>query len=204
MDVNKNRRICRLDYKNIDLIQSATKGYADISTYMQDLGNLSNNMRAQQKLKLLNHQVILDGLKQLNGLNGALDRKVNLLLKNVENSLEDKKTPFVKIFSVHILAFLSLFLITIVVNPDSFNIGYVIASIGMGCATGVLNLMLLRERKKYAINNLFFLLEDEEIEELEPLHKKLAKQIDDFKKAENSDTEELTSKLKKTIQNTII
>jgi len=63
--------------------------------------------------------------------------------------------------------------------------------------------MLLRERKKYEINNLFFLLEEEEIELLEPLHKKLAKIIDDFKKEQNQDTQKLESTLKVTIQETI-
>jgi hypothetical protein len=73
----------------------------------------------------------------------------------------------------------------------------------MGCATGVLNLMLLRERKKYEINNVFFFLEDENIEKLEPLHKKLAKLIDDFRNEESQDSEKLEAVLKETIQETI-
>ena len=192
-----------MDYSKIDLNASATKGFADISAYMEELGNLSNNMKAQQKFKLLNHQVILKGLMQLKGLNETLDDKVEALLKSVDKSLADKKTPFVKIFSFHILAFLVLMTGTIIVDPDIYSIGYILSSIGMGCATGVLNLMLLRERKKYEINNLFFLLEEENIEELEPLHKKLAKQIDDFKNGEDTDTQKLALSLQETIENTI-
>ena len=192
-----------MDYSKIDLNASATKGFADISAYMEELGNLSNNMKAQQKFKLLNHQVILKGLMQLKGLNETLDDKVEALLKSVDKSLADKKTPFVKIFSFHILAFLVLMTGTIIVDPDIYSIGYILSSIGMGCATGVLNLMLLRERKKYEINNLFFLLEEENIEELEPLHKKLAKQIDDFKNGEDTDTQKLALSLQETIEDTI-
>lgn len=192
-----------MDYTKIDLNASATKGFADISAYMQDLGNLSNNMKAQQKFKLLNHKVILDGLKQLNGLNSTLDKKVDRLLKNVEKSLANKNTPIVKIFSFHILVFIILFVGTVIVDPDIYSIGYAISSIGMGCATGILNLMLLRERKKYEINNVFFLLEDERIEKLEPLHKKLAILIEDFKTVEVQDTEKLEFELKKTIKETI-
>lgn len=192
-----------MDYHNIDLNTSATKGFADISAYMQDLGNLSNNMKAQQKFKLLNHKVILEGLKQLNGLNETLDEKVDILLKNIENSLIDKKTPIIKVFSIHIVAFIILMLGTVVIDPDIYSVGYVISSVGMGCATGILNLMLLRERKKYDINNLFFLLEDEHIEILEPLHKKLAKHISDFKTEESVDTQKLESTLKETIKETI-
>lgn len=192
-----------MDYTKIDLNASAIKGFADISAYMQDLGNLSNNMKAQQKFKLLNHKVILDGLKQLNGLNSKLDTKVEKLLKKVDKSLANKNTPIFKIFSFHILAFIILFVGTIMVDPDIYSIGYAISSVGMGCATGVLNLMLLRERKKYEINNVFFLLEDENIEKFEPLHKNLAIIIDDFKKEEIQDTEKLEFKLKETIQETI-
>ena len=192
-----------MDYSKIDLNASATKGFADISSYMDNLGNLSNNMRAQQKLKLLNHEVILEGLKQLNGLNEDLDEKVDTLLSNVKKSLIDKKLPLYKIFFFHILAFLILCGGTVVLDPDIYSVGYIFSSIAMGCATGVLNVMLLRERKKYEINNLFFLLDDEKIEQLEPLHKKLAKIIDDFKKEKTEDTENLTSELKKTIEETI-
>jgi len=192
-----------MDYSKIDLNASATKGFADISSYMDNLGNLSNNMRAQQKLKLLNHEVILEGLQQLNGLNEDLDEKVDTLLSNVKKSLIDKKLPLYKIFFFHILAFLILCGGTVVLDPDIYSVGYIFSSIAMGCATGVLNVMLLRERKKYEINNLFFLLDDEKIEELEPLHKKLAKIIDDFKKEKTKDTENLTSELKKTIEETI-
>jgi len=192
-----------MDYSKIDLNASATKGFADISSYMDNLGNLSNNMRAQQKLKLLNHEVILEGLQQLNGLNEDLDEKVDTLLSNVKKSLIDKKLPLYKIFFFHILAFLILCGGTVVLDPDIYSVGYIFSSIAMGCATGVLNVMLLRERKKYEINNLFFLLDDEKIEQLEPLHKKLAKIIDDFKKEKTKDTENLTSELKKTIEETI-
>jgi len=192
-----------MDYSKIDLNASATKGFADISSYMDNLGNLSNNMRAQQKLKLLNHEVILEGLQQLNGLNEDLDEKVDTLLSNVKKSLIDKKIPLYKIFFFHILAFLILCGGTVVLDPDIYSVGYIFSSIAMGCATGVLNVMLLRERKKYEINNLFFLLDDEKIEQLEPLHKKLAKIIDDFKKEKTEDTENLTSELKKTIEETI-
>jgi len=192
-----------MDYSKIDLNASATKGFADISSYMDNLGNLSNNMRAQQKLKLLNHEVILEGLQQLNGLNEDLDKKVDTLLSNVKKSLIDKKLPLYKIFFFHILAFLILCGGTVVLDPDIYSVGYIFSSIAMGCATGVLNVMLLRERKKYEINNLFFLLDDEKIEQLEPLHKKLAKIIDDFKKEKTEDTENLTSELKKTIEETI-
>jgi len=192
-----------MDYAKIDLNASATKGFADISAYMQDLGNLSNNMKAQQKFKLLNHKVILDGLKQLNGLNSKLDAKVDKLLKKIEKPLANKNTPIVRIFSIHIFAFIAIFLITVILTPTNFSIGYAISSVVMGCATGVLNLMLIRERKKYKINNVFFLLEDENIEELEPLHKKLAKIIDDFKQEEIQDTQKLVIVLKETIQETI-
>jgi len=192
-----------MDYSKIDLNATATKGFADISAYMEELGNLSNNMKAQQRFKLLNHRVILEGLKQVNGLDKNLDEKVDILLDNVQKSLEEKKTPYLKIFSLHIFAFLVLMAGTVVLEPNILSIGYVLSSIGMGCATGVLNLMLLRERKKYEINNLFFLLEEEEIELLEPLHKKLAKIIDDFKKEQNQDTQKLESTLKVTIQETI-
>ncbi len=192
-----------MDYTKIDLNASATKGFADISTYMQDLGNLSNNMKAQQKFKLLNHKVILDGLRQLNGLNSKLDTKVDTLLEKIDKSLANKNTPIFKIFSIHILAFVVIFVITVMITPTNFSIGYAISSIGMGCATGVLNLMLLRERKKYEINNVFFLLEDENIEELEPLHKKLATLIADFKTDEVQDSVKLESALKETIQETI-
>jgi hypothetical protein len=187
-----------MDYTKIDLNASATKGFADISAYMEELGNLSNNMKAQQKLKLLNHKVILEGLSELKGLNENLDNKVELLLKNIDKALEQKKPPFIKIFSFHILAFIILFVGTVIIDPDIFSIGYLLSSVGMGCATGVLNLMLLRERKKYAVNNLFFLLEEEEIEKLEPLHKKLAKQIEEIQ-----DAQKLESILKETIQETI-
>jgi len=192
-----------MDYSKIDLNATAIKGFADISAYMEELGNLSNNMKAQQRFKLLNHRVILEGLKQVNGLDKNLDEKVDILLDNVQKSLEEKKTPYLKIFSLHIFAFLVLMAGTVVLEPNILSIGYVLSSIGMGCATGVLNLMLLRERKKYEINNLFFLLEEEEIELLEPLHKKLAKIIDDFKKEQNQDTQKLESTLKVTIQETI-
>jgi len=192
-----------MDYTKIDLNASATKGFADISAYMQDLGNLSNNMKAQQKFKLLNHKVILDGLKQLTGLNSKLDIKVDKLLKKIEKLLSNKNTPFLRIFSIHIFAFLLIFVITVMITPTNFSIGYAISSIGMGCATGILNLMLIRERKKYKINNVFVLLEDENIEELEPLHKKLAKIIDDFKHGEIHDSEKLEVVLKEAIQETI-
>jgi len=192
-----------MDYTKIDLNASAKKGFADISAYMDELGNLSNNMKAQQKLKLLNHEVILQGLKQLNGLNAILDEKVDRLLFYIKKSLVQKKTPFLKIFSFHILAFAVLFIGTIVLDPNISSVGYALSSVGMGCATGVLNLMLLRERKKYEINNLFFLLEEERIEELEPLHKKLSKQIDDFKKSNSVNTEELETLLKDTISSHI-
>jgi hypothetical protein len=192
-----------MDYNKIDLNASATKGFADISAYMEELGNLSNNMKAQQKFKLLNHKVILQGLSQLSGLNEILDGKVKTLLKNIDKGLDQKKTPFVKIFSFHILAFVILFTGTVFADPDIFSIGYGIVSIGMGCATGVLNLMLLRERKKFEINNVFFLLEDENIEELEPLHKKLSKLISDFKEEKSEDNEKLKSLLKETIQEVI-
>ena len=192
-----------MDYTKIDLNASATKGFADISAYMQDLGNLSNNMKAQQKFKLLNHKVILDGLRQLNGLNTKLDTKVDKLLKKIEKPLANKNTPIFRIFSIHIFAFIVIFVITVMITPTNFSIGYAISSIGMGCATAILNLMLIRERKKYKINNVFFLLEDENVEELEPLHKKLATLIDDFKKEDVLDSEKLEVVLKETIQQTI-
>ena len=189
-----------MDYTKIDLNASATKGYADISAFSAELGNLANNMKSQQILKLLNHQVILEGLAQLKGLDSTFDNKVCMLLENIENALEKKKTPFLKIFISHISVFIILFIITIVINPDSFNIGYLISSVGMGCATSVLNLMLLRERKKYTFNQLFFLLEEEKIEQLEPLHKRLALEIETFKNKDENDTEKLEKILKKTIQ----
>ncbi len=99
---------------------------------------------------------------------------------------------------------LSNFSITIAIDPNSFNIGYLLASIGMGCATGVLNLMLLRERRKYEINNILFTLEDEEIEKLEPLHNKLAQIIAEYnKKRDNNDSSQLESMLKETIEKSI-
>jgi len=192
-----------MDYTKIDLNANATKGFADISAYMEELGNLSNNMKAQQKLKLLNHRVILKGLLELQGLNETLDEKVNTLFFNVEKALAKKTTPFLKIFSLHIFVFMSLMVGTVILDPDMYSIGYVISSTAMGCATGVLNLMLLRERKKYDINNLFFLLEAQKIEELEPLHKKLAKIIDDFKNEESIDNEKLKELLKSAIKETI-
>jgi hypothetical protein len=185
-----------LDYKNIDLTQSAHKGFADISAYMQELGNLSNNMQGQQKLKLLNHKVILEGLDLLHGLNSTLDKKVDMLLSSINDALEVKRLPFVTIFSIHISIFLVLFFVTIFFSPENLSMGYAIFSVGMGCATGVLNLMLIRERKKYKINNLFFLLEEEGIEQLEQLHKQLAKTIDDCKLDE---VEKLETELKETI-----
>ena len=192
-----------MDYKDIDLNANARKGFADISAYMEELGNLSNNMKAQQKFKLLNHQVILKGLNLLQGLNSTLDEKVKVLLRNVEKGLEQKKTPFFKVFSFHILAFIILFIGTVVVDPDIFSIGYALSSVGMGCATGVLNLMLLRERKKYEINNIFFILDEERIEDLEPLHQKLAIAIEDFNKEENEDIKKLEISLKETIKEII-
>ena len=188
-----------MDYTKIDLNASAKKGFADIATYMEELGNLSNNMKAQQRLKLLNHEVILNGLSELKGLNNTLDEKVTLLLSSVKNSLAEKKTPFVKIFSFHILAFAILFVGTIVLDPNISSIGYALSSVGMGCATGVLNLMLLRERKKYEINNLFFLLEEEKIEALEPLHKELAKELAEFQESQNRNNEELKIELQEII-----
>ena len=188
-----------MDYTKIDLNASAKKGFADIATYMEELGNLSNNMKAQQRLKLLNHEVILEGLQKLNGLNISLDEKVNTLLFHIKKSLEQKKTPFLKIFSFHILAFAVLFIGTIVLDPNISSVGYALSSVGMGCATGVLNLMLLRERKKYEINNLFFLLEEEKIEELEPLHKKLAKKLSEFQESQNTNNEELKIELQEII-----
>ena len=193
-------KVYTLDYKNIDLTQSAKKGFADISAYMQELGNLSNNMKAQQKLKLFNHKVIVDGLHLLNGLNSTLDKKVDMLLSSINDALEVKKIPFVRIFSIHISIFLVLFFVTILNSPVNLSIGYAIFSVGMGCATGVLNLMLMRERGKYKINNLFFILEEEGIEHLESLHKKLAKIIDDCKVDDTLDeVEKLETKLKDTI-----
>jgi len=192
-----------LDYKNIDLKKHAKNEYANISAYMEELGNLANNMKAQQELKLLNHQVIFKGLVKIAGLNSAFDEKVVWLLRSIEDALEKKKTPFVKIFSLHILVFLILLIGTIVLEPEIYSIGYLLSSVGMGCATGVLNLMLLRERKKYEINNLFFLLEEEEIEKLEPLHKKLASKIEEFKKNNSTNNEELKQILKNTISSSI-
>jgi len=137
-----------MDYTKIDLNASATKGFADISAYMEELGNLVNNMKAQQKLKLLNHRVILKGLQEVQGLNETLDEKVNTLLYNIEKALDKKTTPFVKIFSLHIFVFMSLMLGTIVLDADMFSIGYVLSSIAMGCATGVLNLISKNRRAR--------------------------------------------------------
>jgi len=188
----------------IDLTQSATKGYADISAYMHELGNLSSNMKSQQILKLLNHKVILDGLLQLQGLNTKFDEKIHYLHSNVSDALEKKKIPFLKIFSLHILVFVILFFVSIYINPQSMNMGYFIASIGMGVATGILNLMLRRERGKYKINNVFFILEEEKIEQLFPLHKNLSKIIDLYRKDEKEDTLDelntLEDRLKKEIK----
>jgi len=188
----------------IDLTQSATKGYADISAYMQELGNLSSNMKSQQILKLLNHKVILDGLLQLQGLNTKFDEKIHYLHSNVSDALEKKKIPFLKIFSLHILVFVILFFVSIYINPQSMNMGYFIASIGMGVATGILNLMLRRERGKYKINNVFFILEEEKIEQLFPLHKNLSKIIDLYRKDEKEnafdDGNTLEDRLKKEIK----
>ena len=193
-------KVYTLDYKNIDLTQSATKSYADISIYMQELGNFSNNMKAQQKLKLLNHKVILDGLHLLNGLNGDLDKKVNTLLANINDALEVKKIPFLKIFSIHISIFMALFFVTILFSLINLSMGYAIFSVGMGCATGVLNLMLIKEREKYKINNIFFTLEEEGIEDFELLHKNLANIIDDYKvKNKPDEVDKLEKELKETI-----
>jgi len=190
-----------MDYTKVDLNGSASKGYADIASYMEKLGNLSSNMKSQQILKLLNHQVILKGLSQVSGLNSNFDESVSGLLTSVEDALEKKKTPFVKIFSLHILFFMVLFFITILVSPQSANIGYALSTIGMGCATGVLNLMLLRERKKYVINTVFFMLEEELIENYFDLHKNIAKTIETFKKENKIDeVEELDTLLKSIIR----
>jgi len=190
-----------MDYTKVDLNGSASKGYADIASYMEELGNLSSNMKSQQILKLLNHQVILKGLSQVSGLNSNFDESVSGLLTSVEDALEKKKTPFVKIFSLHILFFMVLFFITILVSPQSANIGYALSTIGMGCATGVLNLMLLRERKKYVINTVFFMLEEELIENYFDLHKNIAKTIETFKKENKIDeVEELDTLLKSIIR----
>ena len=176
-----------MNYTDIDLTQSAKKEYADIATYMEELGNLVNNMKAQQKLKLLNHQVILKGLSQLHGLDDTLDKKVDMLLKSVKNVLEKKKLPFVKIFAFHILFFVVLFFVTISISPQSANIGYAVSSVGMGFATGVLNLMLIRERQKYIINNVFFILEEQGIDKLFELHQKLSQSINRFRKEDMLD-----------------
>jgi len=176
-----------VNYTDIDLTQSAKKEYADIATYMEELGNLVNNMKAQQKLKLLNHQVILKGLSQLHGLDDTLDKKVDMLLKSVKNVLEKKKLPFVKIFAFHILFFVVLFFVTISISPQSANIGYAVSSVGMGFATGVLNLMLIRERQKYIINNVFFILEEQGIDKLFELHQKLSQSINRFRKEDMLD-----------------
>lgn len=193
-------KVYTLDYKNIDLTQSAHKGFADISAYIQELGNLSNNMKSQQKLKLLNHKVILEGLHLLNGLNSSLDKKIDILLSNINDALEVKRLPFVTIFSIHISIFMVLFFVTILFSLVNLSMGYAIASVGMGCATGVLNLMLMRERKKYKINNLFFLLEEEGIEQLEQLHRQLAKTIDDYRVDNKLDeVEKLEAELQETI-----
>jgi len=190
-----------LDYKNIDLKKHAKNEYANISAYMEELGNLANNMKAQQELKLLNHQVIFKGLVKIAGLNSAFDEKVVWLLRSIEDALEKKKTPFVKIFSLHILFFIVLFFITISISPQSANIGYALSSVAMGCATGVLNLMLLRERKKYAINTVFFMLEEELIENYFKLHKNIAEQIETYRKENKIDeVEELNAVLKNIIE----
>jgi len=190
-----------MDYTKVDLNGSASKGYADIASYMEELGELASNMKSQQILKLLNYQVILKGLSQVSGLNSSFDESVSRLLNNVEEALEKKKTPFVKIFSLHILFFMVLFFITISVSPQSANIGYALSSVAMGCATGVLNLMLLRERKKYAINNVFFMLDSELIENYFNLHKQIAQKIETFKKENKTDeVDELETVLKSMIQ----
>ena len=176
-----------MNYTDIDLTQSAKKEYADIATYMEELGNLVNNMKGQQKLKLLNHQVILKGLSQLHGLDDTLDKKVDMLLKSVKNVLEKKKLPFVKIFAFHIVFFVVLFFVTISISPQSANIGYAVSSVGMGFATGVLNLMLIRERQKYIINNVFFTLEEQGIDKLFELHQKLSQSIDRFRQEDMLD-----------------
>jgi len=167
-----------LKYKNLDLKADSVKAYADVASNMNILGGEMDSLKAQQKLSLLNHQVILSGLKKIHGLNSNFDRKVDTISRQITKALENKKTSFIKIFAIHISFFVFLFFVTIMINPQTFTIGYLFSSVGMGVATGVLNLMLVRERGKYTFNKVFLFLEEVEIEKYFELHKELCKIID--------------------------
>ena len=185
-----------MKYKNLDLTADSVKAYADVASNINILGGEMDSAKAQHKLALLNHQVILDGLKKLHGLNTNFDRKVDTISRQIKKALSDKKVSFIKIFLFHILFFIVLFFISIMVRPELFSVGYLASSVGMGCATGVLNLMLVRERGKYTFNQVLLFLEEAEIEQYFELHKELAKIID-----ENDDVDEkiVEEKIKSTI-----
>jgi len=168
-----------LKYKNIDLTADSIKGYSDLSTHMHLLGSEPDSFVAQQKLALLNHQVILQGLKKLNGLHLKFDKNIAKMSAKIDDTLATKKTSYVLVFMIHILLFTGLLYMTVSLGKAEFSLSYILSTIAMGCATGVLNLMLLREKEKNKFNRVFILLEDEEIDNYCHLHKKLAKIIND-------------------------
>jgi len=185
-----------LKYKNIDLTADSIKGYSDLSTHMHLLGSEPDSFVAQQKLALLNHQVILQGLKKLKGLNAKFDKTVAKMSTKIDDTLAIKKTPYLLIFVIHIMLFTGLLYMTVSLSKAELTFPYVLSTIAMGCATGVLNLMLIREKGKNKFNRVFILLEDEDIENYCDLHKRLAKIID-----ENEDVDEkiVEEKLQKEI-----
>lgn len=192
-----------MGYKNLDLTADARKAYTDIATNVKVLGEERDSAKAQQKLALLNHQVIFNGLKKVNGLNDTLDEKVNMISKEIDRSLKEKESvSLAKIFSLHIGFFMILFFVTIYANPANFNIGYLIASIGMGCATSILQLMLIREKGKYTFSKIFGLLAEEDEELYYKLHQNLAKIIDESN-ASNEDENITEEKLKTAISEVI-
>ena len=185
-----------MKYKNLDLTADLKKGYAEVATNISALGGEMDSILAQRKLGLLNHQVILTGLKKIHGLNTNFDRKVDTISRQIDKALQDKKVSIVKIFALHLLFFMILFFISIFISPESFTRGYFIVSVGMACATTVLNLMLLKEREKYAFNKILLFLEEEEIEIYFELHKELAQIIDE---SDDIDESKIEIKLKETI-----
>ncbi|MGB5867190.1 MAG: hypothetical protein WBG69_04865 [Arcobacteraceae bacterium] len=189
-----------MKYKNIDLTADSIKGYSDLSTHMHLLGSEPDSFIAQQKLALLNHKVILSGLSKLKGLNSKLDKTVVQMSKKIEDTLTIKKTPYFQIFFVHIAVFVGLLFLVMNQNMESSYISYILSSVAMGCATAVLNLMLLREKNKNKFNRIFLFLEEEDIDSYFKLHKELATIIDENDEVDEKIVEE---KLKSTISNYI-
>jgi hypothetical protein len=185
-----------LRYKNLDLISDSRKGYADVATNIDALGGEMNSSKAQQKLALLNHQVIFAGLKKVHGLNTTLDRRVDTICTQIKKGLIEKKVSVLKILLLNLLFFTVVFFISIYIMPELFTRGYFIVSIGLACATSVLTLMLLKEREKYTFNKILMFLEEENIEIYFELHKELAQVIDE---SDDEEEQEVENRLKETI-----